>query len=160
MAQDEKLRAIWKQSKIPVIYRQGGSEPLLVRLPYSRDNRAWLKEKPRQKDPEFFDKYKCWKVPKSRFDDIIIKALTRYDQIYVIQPYRVLEICSSSCMNATGFECECSCMGANHGTGVTGSWYEISETLAVQWHAREYACRLIKRSDVESSGAAALRTDG
>ncbi len=152
-AQDKNLRAIWKQSKIPVVYRQGDSKPLLIRLPFSRDNRAWLKEKPRQKDPEFFDQYKCWKLPKSRFDSIIKKALVRYEQVYVIQPYRVLEICSSSCMNATGFECECSCMGKNHGAGVIDSWYEISETLAVQWHDREYACRLIKRSDTKQDAA-------
>lgn len=148
-AQDQNLRAIWKQSKIPVVYRQGGKDPLLVRLPYEKDNRAWLKENPRQKEPEFFKKYECWRIPKSRFDTIIEKALVRYGRVYAIQPYRVLEICTSSCMKASGFECECSCMGANHGAGIAGSWYEISETLAVKWHTREYACRLIVRSEVE-----------
>lgn len=145
-AQDENLRRIWKQSRIPVVYRQRGSKPIMVRLPFSRDNRKWLKEARRQKEPEFSDQYKCWMLPKSRFDNIITRLLAKFAQVYVIQPYRILEICARSCMNANGFECECSCMGANHGAGNADRWFEISETLAVKWHAREYACRLIQRT--------------
>ena len=153
-AQDERLHAIWKQQKIPVIYRQGGDKSILVRIPFARDNRAWLKEKPRQKEPEYSKQFKCWELPKSRFESLVRSALVRYDLVYVIQPYRTFEICSASCRNASGFTCECSCMGANHGSGNAEAWFDISETLAVRWNTREYACRLIKRNDTEQGAAA------
>ena len=32
-------------------------------------------------------------------------------------------------------------MGANHGMGMDGRWFEISETLAVRWGERTLAAR-------------------
>ncbi|MEO7933256.1 MAG: hypothetical protein ABIT76_08880 [Chthoniobacterales bacterium] len=147
-SRDKNLLIIWEQKKIPIVYRQGGAKPLLIRLPFARDNRAWLKERPRQKEPQFLENYKCWEIPKSRFEEIVEKSILRYKQVYVIQPYRKHEVCAPSCMNASGFECECSCLGANHGRGNQGNWFEIAETLSVRWSEREYACRLItQKSD-------------
>jgi hypothetical protein len=30
---DESAAAIWRQTAIPVIYRRGGAQPLMIRLP-------------------------------------------------------------------------------------------------------------------------------
>lgn len=41
--QDQKLHEIWAQKTIPVVYRQGKSKPILLRLLYADNNRDWLK---------------------------------------------------------------------------------------------------------------------
>lgn len=115
--QDKDAAAIWRQSKIPVVYRQGGSEPLMIRLPYRSDNGAWLRGDHRRK-PEWVAKYKCWETPKSWFEDVVAQSLRRFGRFYVIQPYRVQEKCAPACWNARGFECECSCMGQTMGPRV------------------------------------------
>ncbi|MEP1497973.1 MAG: hypothetical protein ABJK50_20985, partial [Pseudophaeobacter sp.] len=61
----------------------------------------------------------------------------------IIQPYREQEICARACQEALGHECQCSCMGANHGAGNDGSWFEVSDTFSTRWGDRELACRLL-----------------
>ena len=67
-----------------------------------------------------------WELPKSWFNDFVDRALQRYGKVYIIQPYREQEICARACQEALGHECQCSCMGANHGVGNDGSWFEVS----------------------------------
>lgn len=142
---DGKLRAIWKQTEIPVIYRTGKKEPMMLKLPYDPDNRQWLRQDKTGRHPVWNSKYKCWLLPRTRFDEMVEALLDRFHRTYVIQPYREKEICAPACWNAKGFTCECSCMGANHGRGNAGTgWFEISETLAVQWGPKKYGCRLLK----------------
>jgi hypothetical protein len=38
-------------------------------------------------------------------------------------------------------------MGANHGFGNDGSWFEVSETFATRWGEEELACRLMVKRD-------------
>lgn len=141
--QDPKLKEIWRQSRIPVVYRRARPLPLLVRLPYFDDNFSWLRGSSHHK-PKWNQRYKCWETPVSWFDVIIQKALRRSRSVYVIQVYKEQQKCAPACWNAAGFHCECSCMGANHGSGHPGgSWHEISETFAFEWGQRKYACRLI-----------------
>jgi len=143
-AGEKNAAAIWKQVGTPVIYRQGGGKPLMVRLPFAKDNRGWLQDDHRR-EPEWNARFKCWETPKSWFDDVVTRSLQRFGRIYVIQPYRVQEKCAPACWNARGFECECSCMGANHGShNPSGKWRVISDTFAMQWHGRQLACRLIE----------------
>ena len=63
--------------------------------------------------------------------------------VYIIQPYREQEICARACQEAQGHECQCSCMGANHGIGNDGSWFEVSDKFSTRWGERELACRLL-----------------
>ena len=144
--QDKNAAAIWKQNSVPVIYRQGGSQPLMIRLPFAKDNRDWL-QSDRRRTPEWNARFKCWDTPRSWFDDVVTRSLQRFGRIYVIQPYRVQEKCAPACWNARGFECECSCMGAHHGSrNPSGKWRVISDTFAIEWHGRQLACRLIEAS--------------
>ncbi len=142
--QDPKLREIWSQKTIPVVYRPGGSNPLLVRLPYASDNRVWLKGRHRNK-PKWNPEHKRWEVAKSWFEDVVKQAIVRYGSVYVIEPFRVQKKCAPACWNAKGLECDCSCMGQNHGTGdPSGRWYVISDSLAVNWGPRQYSYKLMK----------------
>lgn len=138
-----RLDAIWNQALIPVILRRNGKgEKLRARLPYAKDNREWINGIGRSY-AIWIDRGRYWELPKSWFNNFVNVALERYKKLYVIQPYREQEKCAPACMEATGHECECSCMGANHGAGNDGSWFEVSETFATRWGDRELACRLM-----------------
>lgn len=144
---DPRLREIWKQEKIPVVFREGKSKPLLIRLPYAPNNKQLLKANHRN-DPEWVKQYQCWRTPASWFEDIVKRALIKYGQVYVIQPFQEKQKCSPACWNARGIQCECSCMGEHHGAGnPVGKWHIVSETFAVSWGDKTYSCRLIVPSE-------------
>jgi hypothetical protein len=138
-----RAREIWKQTRIPVVLRRGGKNPLMVKFPYAPDNRDWLREGHRTK-PDWNEHYECWELPRSWFEDVTQRLLRRYNKVYIIQPFRLQDKCAPKCWNAKSLLCECSCMGERHGSGdPPGKWYIVSETFAVQWKERRYACRLI-----------------
>lgn len=138
------LKYVWSQAQIPVVLRRTGKrEKLRVRLPFSDDNRQWLRYG-RRTEPEWVGEPKAyWELPKAWFDDFVNRALARFGKVYIIQPFREQEICARACQEARGHECQCSCMGANHGAGSDGSWFEVSDTFSTRWHERDLACRLL-----------------
>jgi hypothetical protein len=142
---DPKLIEVWNQQKIPVILRRGGKgQRLRLRLPYATDNRSWLKNE-RRNSPTWIEKGRYWETPKAWFNDFVERALDRFGRLYVIQPYREQQKCAPACLNAVGHVCECSCMGANHGAGNDGSWFEVSDTFATRWGNQQIACRLMHK---------------
>lgn len=135
--------AIWKQEIIPVIFKpRQGMGPLHVKLPYREDNRDWLKGGNARR-PDWVKQYKCWTTPRTWFNELVRKMLVRHGKVYLIQAYKELEKCAPACWKAQGFDCECSCMGVNHGRGGGEDWYEISETLAVRGTEERLSCRLV-----------------
>lgn len=151
---DPKLLKIWTQKTVPVVYNQGCSKPLLIRLPFAKTNRSWLKAT-HKRDPTWDVTRKRWETPRSWYEDVVRRTLNRFGQVYVIQPFHTCEKCAPACWKATGIECECSCMGANHGSeDPPGRWYIVSEACAVSWGKREYSCRLIAPLPVMSAALA------
>jgi hypothetical protein len=143
---DERLLAVWKQNSIPVILRRGGKgQCLRVRLPYGENNRQWL-QSGRRISPTWSSSGRYWETPKAWFNDLVERSLVKYRKLYIIQPFREQEKCAPACMNAVGHECQCSCMGANHGVGNDGSWFEASDIFATRWGELHLACRLMTRT--------------
>lgn len=140
---EPEAKVVWNNGTIPVVLRRGGSKPIRLRLPYAKDNRTWLKAGERKKEPEWSVEGEYWELPTSRFNEAVKMLLERFGKVHIIQPYREKEVCSPSCMNAVGFECQCSCMGANHGMGASGRWFEVSEAFAVRYGESRLACRLL-----------------
>lgn len=142
---DVKKRYVWNQKTIPVVLRRNKTGQLLrIRLPYGPDNRSWLKSiRPNGHAPIWKSVDRYWELPRAWFNDFVDNALQRYGRLYVFQPYREQEKCSPQCLDAAGHECECSCMGANRGSGNDGSWFEISDRFACRWGDRFIACRLM-----------------
>ncbi len=152
-----KLRFVWKQDAVPVILRRDGKgQKLRARLPFAPDNREWLRNGRRSR-PKWVsgDGQEYWELPKAWFNDFVNRALDKYGAVYIIQPFREQEVCARACMEATGHECQCSCMGANHGSGVSEGWFEVSETFATRWGDRELACRLLTLK--QAKGAEGIR---
>lgn len=141
---DDAARRVWRQNSIPVVFRRERPAPLLVKVPYAAGNREWIRDD-RHIKPVWDEQHNAWEVPQAWFESIIKLCVRRYTSCYVIQLRREKQVCAPACWNAQGFDCECSCMGENHGTGHPGGrWYEIDETLAVSWGVQKYACRLIR----------------
>lgn len=138
-------KAIWNNHNIPVLLRRGDSQAIRLRMPYYADNRTWLRNGERKKMPAWISDGKYWELPASRFNELVEMFLNRFGQVYILQPYREKEVCSPSCMNAKGFECQCSCFGANHGVGNDGRWFEVSEAFAVQYGPKKLGCRLLRK---------------
>ncbi|MGF1924720.1 MAG: hypothetical protein ACQUHE_11120 [Bacteroidia bacterium] len=139
----ERIRQVWSQNLIPVLYRRGTGYPLLMRLPYQEGNRAWLKGYGRN-NPQWIKDKQHWELPQAWFNDLVSKTLSKWGKLYIIQPYREQETCAPACWNALGHECQCSCMGANHGSqSHGGNWFIVSDTFATRWNAKELACRLL-----------------
>ncbi|SDN96957.1 hypothetical protein SAMN04487951_110114 [Vreelandella arcis] len=140
---DPRLRELWKQKNIPVVFRRSSPDPLLLRLPYATDNFEWIRGDRRHK-PKWNSQFSAWEVPVAWFDEITAKVLRRFGKAYVIQLYKKHQKCAPACWNAKGLHCECSCMGARHGTGhPQGRWHEVSDTFAFSWGPKQYACRLL-----------------
>ncbi|MGA1809429.1 MULTISPECIES: hypothetical protein [Sphingobium] len=148
MTDPTRLKAIWNQKEIPVFLRREEGRPRL-RLPCNWNSyahvaltRNWIRAG-RHSIPESDYKRRYWEVPASWFNELLKQLLQEYGKLYVIQPFREQEKCSQMCWDAKGHECQCSCMGKNHGQGKSGHWLEISETFATRWGEMEYACRLL-----------------
>ncbi len=138
-----KSANVWDQKSIPVLFRRERGNPLLVRLP--RLDRDWLRDGKRR-IPHWNAELGYWEVPVAWFDALIRRLIEEFGEVYVVQVYREYQKCVPACWNAQGLICECSCGGVNHGTGHPGGrWYAISESLAVYWSGRQYACRLITK---------------
>ncbi|GEM_PF-566510 len=141
---NQQLREVWNQRAIPVVFRRGPGEGLMIRMPYSSQNREWIKAEHRR-EPNWNMKFRCWETPRSWFDDLVTRFLRKFGKVYVIQAFREQQKCAPACWNATGFDCECSCMGQNHGSGnPAGCWHIVSDTFAIEWSERQYSCRLIE----------------
>jgi hypothetical protein len=149
---------IWCQKEIPVIYRAGKKLPLYIKIEereaylnidghwYYSEN--WLRVGNRK--PRWLCEFGCWSVPAAWFSKIIRLCLDRYERVYVMQPYREKEQCAPACWDAQGDLCECSCLGANHGTGQPDGYYIISETFAVRWSGPRIGCRLLVRKEEQA----------
>ena len=134
-----------KQRDIPSLARQVGRDQKRpqVRLPYDRFNGFWLRGN-RRRRPTWNDERDCWEIPAAWFDDTVMRCVKKHGSAYVIQPYRAKETCAYACRHAKGFECQCSCMGENHGSeGANAGWLDIGEAFSVRYGPKEIACRLI-----------------
>ena len=149
-----KLKQVWHQGKIPVLLRRGEGYALQVRLlnhlrssEFSHDQFRFLRSiRPTGHAPKWLTRYKSWELPQSWFNDLVGNILRVHGKLYIIQPYREQEVCAPACMNASGHECQCSCMGANHGAGgPDGAWFVVSDTFATRSGDSHLACRLMTK---------------
>lgn len=139
---ESKFRGILDQNHTPVALRFGKGHKLYVRVPFADDNRRWLQDGKRL-SPIWLKERKQWELPQTWFNDIVNRCLQRYGRIYVVQPFRVMEKCSPACRNAQGHECQCSCLGANHGSESHEGWFDVSDAFSLRWGKQEIACRLL-----------------
>ena len=136
-------KQIWTKHKFPVIVNRRGKK-LLIRLPKYIDAESWL-HKPSAHSAKWEKEFKCWELPERRLTDLIEKSLNHFGELHLIQKYKESEICSYSCRHAQYYDCACSCMGANHGQGDDGTWFDIGEALSFRKGEEELAIRHMRK---------------
>lgn len=67
--------------------------------------------------PLWQEKRGCWTVPNQHFLRLAGELLARNEQIMVGREFNPYEACTSSCKNAQGPLCTCSCRAKYHGGG-------------------------------------------
>lgn len=129
-----------------MVFRRADSD-LLVKLPFADDNRTFL-SKGRAARPAWNLQFKCWELPRSAFNELARRFIDRYGQVYLIQPLNPDQECCASCQNAKGLDCECGCMGKNHGVamrGTEGAWFDITGGFPADFKGRKYQVQLVER---------------
>ena len=114
-----------------------------VRRRFTDDNETWLRNGRRNAPRRIGAEIISWEIPKAWFNDFVDRALQRYGEVWVIQPFRAHEKCAPACRTARSHECECSCKGKHHGTENAENWFDVSEASSFRWNNRELACRLL-----------------
>lgn len=98
---DSQLKDLWRQGKIPVVFKRNKPLPVLARIPFAEGNMEWLRNGRRLK-PDWCAQFKAWEIPTAWFDSVIKLALRRHQEVYVIQLYREHQKRASACWNAEG----------------------------------------------------------
>lgn len=150
----DQMRGIWREAQIPVILRKGNGHPLQVKLPGDPANVIWRVTRGqwlqagRRNKAKWVPRFNCWEVPQAWLNSLVRQILHAFGKLYLIQPYREQEKCAPACFNAKGHDCQCSCMGVNHGQGgPNAGWFVVSDTFATRWGDEDLACRLMLKRD-------------
>ena len=140
-------------SRLVLLRRDGPTEKHRVRLPetvfgpvgaYSEEGFKWLKNS-RRNNPTWSDEGRYWEIPKAWLNDTVRRALSEFGSLYIVQPYVETEVCSPSCRDAKRFECNCTCMGVNHGSKNHSGWLDITDAFSVKFGGRHVASRLLTK---------------
>lgn len=104
-----------------------------VKLPYADGNRHWLRQTCGARTQVKFDRDgKHWLVARGHFRTVIEALAARFGEVEVFVDQTVSTKCGPSCQGAVGDECNCQCLGANHGGQVSAGWVRVSEEFLVQ----------------------------
>jgi hypothetical protein len=94
---------------------------VIARIPAMKGNRRWLHETVRIRSPRLAGDR--WYLPRNCLVRLVTAAVDRYGYIVVSRDMSRLSRCTRSCLEATGMDCDCSCLGAYHGQN-SGGWFE------------------------------------
>ena len=145
----ENARKAWNQKQFPVILRrkkQAGKNPKLrVKIPPGANAYFVLRgESRRSHEPIRNTEGNYWELPYSRLNELVEILAKKFGSVILMQPVRHKQVCAKACMEAMGFECECSCLGENHGSrNMDSSWFEINDTYAVNYGEDEVSVKVI-----------------
>lgn len=67
----------------------------------------------------------CWTIAGAHFPRVSQELLRRHPNVLIGREYNPRERCNSSCKNARGFLCTCSCRAEHHGRGKWRSGWTI-----------------------------------
>ena len=106
---------------------------IAIWLPYAEGTRAWLRKVcgPGTR-PEFDRERKAWLVARPHFRKVVDALARRCGTVLVITDHTVRHACGSRCWNAEGDECECECLGDNHGGGLHLGWHQVGADMAIR----------------------------
>lgn len=106
---------------------------IAVKMPYAKDNRAWLKRTLGSRvQPDWNGSERCWYLARNHFGAIVEALAEKLGKIDVYVDFRGVERCDTRCKKATGRECDCQCLGKFHGQdGITHGWKLVGDTTEI-----------------------------
>jgi hypothetical protein len=94
---------------------------VIAKIPPMKGNLRWLRQAVRIRSPRLEDDR--WHLPRNCLTKLVTAAVDRYGYIVVCRDMSRLSRCTRACLEATGIDCDCSCLGAHHGEDSHG-WFE------------------------------------
>lgn len=125
---------------------------IVIKMPYSKTNRAWLKATLGSRiRPDFNKETKHWEVARNHFGAVVEALAKKMGKVDVYMDFRQVERCDTRCQKARSRECTCSCLGKHHGpNGITHNWKMVSDN-----HTLIHSSGMIRRHIVVMRGGSA-----
>jgi hypothetical protein len=117
---------------VPTVWRPTAGK-MEVSLPFSTDNRAWLRDQLGPGVPYAWDGgLRRWTLARNHLSNLVPALANRYGYVEVYIDFKTTVKCDKRCRDATGSECICQCLGENHrgGSLLTG-WFEVGESTLI-----------------------------
>lgn len=114
---------------IPTVYRPAGSGRITVRMPYALGNRAWIHHNLGSGiHPVWNTTDKRWELARNHLRATVEALVERFGIVdVVIDSYAV-----TRCRDAVGDDCDCQCVGENHGGAAYWKhWHAVGETTLI-----------------------------
>jgi hypothetical protein len=127
--------------------------PPVAKLPYVKDNRQWLRHTVRVRSPQYA-KLK-WTLPRNCLARLVHAAIDRYGQVDLYRDMRALSKCDRRCQRAQGYDCDCSCLGVNHGQESAG-WVAVGESTLVADRGDLKRVKITYRNAEQTGGAPSI----
>lgn len=119
----------------PRIYRPLQPDRLRLWMPYQGgSNRAWLHAALGARIQPIWDAdIKRWLIARNHFKTLVEHLLDRFPQVDATIEFSTTQKCDTRCRDATGDDCQCSCLGEHHGGGIWGGgWFQVGETTLIR----------------------------
>lgn len=130
----------------PRIYRPLAPDRIQLRMPYDPANRRWLHQTLGDRIQPVWDKPgRRWLIARAHFGVLVDALVDRFGVVDVDAEFSTAQKCDRRCMEATGDDCECSCMGEHHGGGIWFGWVEVGDTTLIRPDRMLRRMRLVGR---------------
>lgn len=113
-------RVVTEPGGLPLVWLPRDGQ-VIARIPPARGNYWWLHATIGIRSPYLDDDR--WRLPRNCLVRLVTAAVDRYGHVVVCRDMARLSRCTRACLEATGGECQCTCMGASHGED-SGAWFE------------------------------------
>lgn len=115
---------------IPTVYRPASTGRLVVWMPFDRRNRSWLHEQLGDYiRPDWNKRTGHWEIARPHMRAVVEALVNKFGTVKVTIDTRAVSKCDTRCRDAEGDDCDCQCLGENHGgADYWQSWFEVGDT--------------------------------
>jgi hypothetical protein len=132
---------------IATVYRPVGTGRIRVRMPYAVGNRAFIhRTLGSLVRPDWNGAEKCWEISRQHMRATVEALADRFGVVEVAIDFRTNSRCDIRCRDAEGDDCDCQCMGENHGgAAYWRNWTQVGETTLVEANISQRVFRVTSR---------------
>lgn len=129
------------------VYRPVGTGRIRVRMPYQVGNRAFIhRTLGSMVRPDWNRLENQWEIARQHMRDVVEALAERFGVVEVTIDFRSTSRCDIRCRDAEGDDCDCQCLGENHGgAAYWRSWQHVGETTLVDVGITRRTFRVVAR---------------